>query len=27
VLVHTPGKVRFDSARLVSRNWPASSNR
>ena len=27
VLVHTPGKVRFDSARLVSRNWPARLNR
>ncbi len=27
VLVQTPGQVRLDSARLVSRNWPASLNR
>ena len=27
VLVHTPGKVSFDSDLLVSRNWPARLNR
>ena len=27
VFVHTPGQVCLDSARLVSRNWPAALNR